>query len=345
MSKDQQPTQPKNFLTSQLLEFKRREAVNTIRSCLGPEGVYASGTPSTYNYEYWTRDLCYSYEALINLGLEAYVKRHVEMVVGSRRGGQVPTLILKYSRIFSSPIKYTDQVDNELLILEVLRKMGRLDLYREIWSYIESKIGRGGFIYGRDWRDGMKIYIDKATFNNQVLMYRVCPDELKDKLRDQIEATFWLPERGHYADYVSREGLKSEHLDVLGHASAILCGLIPKVKVNLVMSNLNRALTSHGYTNIYPRYSRGACGLWNLIPGNLYQNGGVWVFVHGHMVLALLHLGLIDDAMEQFMRMCRWRGFNEWYDPQTGEPKGSRNQLWTAALWLRCYTAIKDIVD
>ncbi|MBS7628685.1 hypothetical protein KEJ23_01725 [Candidatus Bathyarchaeota archaeon] len=333
----------KNF--DKILESKRREAINIIRSCLGPEGVYASGASSSYNYEYWTRDLCYSCDTLLSLNLESYGKRHVDMVVRSRRRGQIPTLILKYPRIFSSPVKYTDQVDNELLILDVLRKLEMTDLYREIWNYVESKIGDDGFIYGRDWRDGMKIYVGKATFNNQALLYKVCPDEFKQKLKERIEEVFWLPEMGHYADYVSREGLKSKHLDVLGHATAILCNLIPESKIGTVMKSVSNALTPHGYVNIYPRYPKGACGVWRLIPGNLYQNGGVWGLVQGHMVLTLLHIGLIDEAAEQFRRMCMWAGFNEWYDPETGEPKGSRNQLWSAALWHRCYEALGDTID
>lgn len=328
---------------SEILESKKREAVNIIRSCLGPEGVYASGASSSYNYEYWTRDLCYSCETLLNLNLEPYVKRHVEMVIRSRRRGQVPTLIIKYPRIFSSPVKYTDQVDNELLILDVLRKMGKMDLYREIWSYVESKVGGDGLIYGRDWRDGMRIYVGKATFNNQALMFRVCPDEFRERLRERVEEVFWLPERGYYADYVSREGFKSKHLDVLGHATAILCNLIPESKIDTVIKSLSKALTPHGYVNVYPRYPKGACGVWRLIPGNLYQNGGVWGLVQGHMILALLKLGLREEAEEQFRRMCMWRGFNEWYDPETGEPKGSRNQLWSAALWHRCYEALSDV--
>jgi len=333
-----------HILEEPLVKSKRRDAVETVRSCIGPEGVSASGGLSTYSYEYWTRDMCYSYEALASLGLEIYVKQHVNQVIALAREGQVPTLFYRYPKVLSPAARFTDQVDNELLILDLMKRIGMPNDYDGVWKYVESMIGRDGFVYGRDWRDGMKIYRNKATFHNQVLLYKVRPEEMREELKGRIDEVFWLPDEGHYADWVDRQGNRSSHLDVLGHALAILHNLIPKSRIELVKDNLEHAFTEYGYVNILPRYPRRECGWWRLIPNNLYQNGGVWGLVHGHMILALLHLNLLDEATDQFWTMTRWKGFNEWYDPQTGKPKGSRSQLWTAALWLKCNAAISERV-
>jgi len=54
---------------------------------------------------------------------------------------------------------------------------------------------------------------------------------------------------------------------------------------------------------------------------------------------------MTDMAVDQFWTMTKWNGFHEWYHPKTGQPKGSSNQLWTAALWLKCYAALKGVAE
>jgi len=331
-----------HILEQPLIESKKQEVIDTMRSCLGPKGVFASGGLSTYSYEYWTRDLCMSYEALMGLGFNKHVEQHVDKLIELSRNGQIPTLFFEYPRRFSSSAEFTDQIDNELLILDIMKRMGRLDHYDEVWKYVESRIGRDGFIYGRDWRDGMRVYCNKATLYNQVLLYRICPADMKEELKDRIQDVFWLPEKGYYADWLDTEANKSKHLDVLGHTLAIILDLIPESRIEPVLCALEQVKAKWGYPNISPPYHKYECGLWRLFPNNLYQNGGVWGLVQGYMILALLHLDALDQAAGRFWTMTTWKGMNEWYDPQTGKPRGSRNQLWTAAFWLRCHDALAN---
>ena len=298
-----------------------------------------------YSFEYWTRDMCFSHEAIESLGFADKVERHVDRIVSLSRDGQVPTLFFGRPRRFSSSAKFTDQIDNELMILDLIRRREGLDHGGEIWKYVESKVRRDGFVYGRDWRDGMKVYSNKATFHNQVLLHRICPAAKKEEFKKRLNDVFWLPDRGYYADWVGRRGKKSMRLDVLVHALAILSGMIPESRIEYIINNLEKASTKYGYVNIMPRYPRSACGMWSLVPHNLYQNGGVWGLVQGQMILALLHLNMIDRAVDQFWTMTKWNGFNEWYHPETGRPKGSRSQLWTAASWFKCYAALKGVAD
>ena len=330
-----------HILEEPLVERRKHDAIDAIRSCLGPKGVYASGGLSVYSYEYWTRDMCLSYEALERLGFDGHVKQHVSGLISMSRDGQIPTLFFERPRRLSPSAKFTDQIDNELLLLDILKRIESSGNYDNIWRYVVSQIGVNGFVYGRDWRDGMRIYVNRATFHNQVLLCIVCPNEMNKKLKERVNSTFWMPDKGYYADCVNKEGEISEHLDVLGHALALLHDLVPESRIKSVINNLESALTDYGYVNILPRYPKSACGMWNLFPNNLYQNGGIWGLIQGHMILALLHLDLIDAAADQFWTMTRWKGFNEWYSPTDGKPKGSKNQLWSAALWLRCYDALK----
>jgi hypothetical protein len=319
------------------IKLKKSQAINTINMCLGPKGFSASGGLSHYNYQYWTRDMCYSFPALNMLGLTYNAKQQIDQIIRFIKNGQVPTLFFEFPRRFSSSPKFTDQLDNELLMINLLQHLKMDDFIQKIWKYVESQIGKDGFLYGRDWRDGMSIYKNKASLHNQVLLYHVYQKEKKEEFKKRVFEKFWLEDKNHYADWISKEGNRSSHLDVLGHAMALIHDFIPESRIKTIEKSIAGASTKYGYVNIYPRYPCYDCSWWGLIPKNLYQNGGIWGLVQGHMILALLHLNQIDKAVDQFWIMTKWRGFNEWYDPKTGKPKGSRNQLWTAALWLMCY--------
>ena len=289
-----------HVLEQALVTSKRQEAINIVRSCLSHDGVIASGGLSTYSHEYWTRDMCYSHEAVESLGFEKYIEQHLSRLIEFSREGHVPTLFFGYPRRLSPSAKFTDEIDNELLTLDLMRQMKRHEGLDQVWNYVKSRLDSAGFVYGRDWRDGMRIYKDKATFHNQVLLYKICPEKTKKKIRDGMNNVFWLPNRGYYADYLDEKGKKSRRLDVLGHALAILYDIIPASRIELVTNSLKRALTKHGYINLKPRYPSSSCGWWRLIPNNLYQNGGIWGLVQGHVILALLRLNLMNEATEQF---------------------------------------------
>jgi len=65
-------------------------------------------------------------------------------------------------------------------------------------------------------------------------------------------------------------------------------------------------------------------------PGR-YQNSAIWPFVEIRVIDALKKLQANIEAEEAIKVMIERKGFNEFYDPITGEPGGSEGQLWTAA--------------
>ena len=79
------------------------------------------------------------------------------------------------------------------------------------------------------------------------------------------------------------------------------------------------------------------------LPGE-YHNGGVWPFISGFFVVALLAVGykklaekyLLDltDLVQLSRDPSLAYGFNEWIKAQNGEPMGQDWQLWSAAMYL-----------
>jgi glycogen debranching enzyme len=68
-----------------------------------------------------------------------------------------------------------------------------------------------------------------------------------------------------------------------------------------------------------------------------YHNGGVWPFIGGFYVAALVKRGRFDEAaeaLEKLAKLNRRGEFNEWHHGATGEPMGVRDQAWSAGMYI-----------
>ena len=157
----------------------------------------------------------------------------------------------------------------------------------------------------------------------------------------------------------------SERFDLLGNSLAILSGVASPLQSGEIIDwiegqcagMINRGELAVGlppnffpYIKIEdpdwrPRYS-----LFNR-PGE-YHNGGVWPFVCGFYVAALVAAGRHDLALEKLVALTRMMelsksgnlayGFNEWIKAQDGNPMGQDWQTWSAALYLYAVTCVEE---
>jgi glycogen debranching enzyme len=68
-----------------------------------------------------------------------------------------------------------------------------------------------------------------------------------------------------------------------------------------------------------------------------YWRGPVWISINWFLVRGLERLGLMAEAEElrrMTLRLVEASGFSEYYHPSTGEPLGSPEFSWSAALTL-----------
>ncbi len=81
-----------------------------------------------------------------------------------------------------------------------------------------------------------------------------------------------------------------------------------------------------------------------------YHNGGVWPWVGGLYVAALVRAGRLAKAKDALYRLAQanrlgkkreWE-FNEWLHGVTGEPRGSADQAWSAGMFLYAHRCVKD---
>jgi len=153
----------------------------------------------------------------------------------------------------------------------------------------------------------------------------------------------------------------SERFDLLGNSIAILTGIASSSRANAIISWVERecaAMRERGKLvgdlppNLFP-FVRETDPDWRPrykdynLPGE-YHNGGVWPFVCGFYVAALVAAGrqqLATKKLEALARIVRPAkranvsfGFNEWLRAQDGTLRGQDWQTWSAAMYL--YAAI-----
>ncbi|MHC4481974.1 MAG: glycoside hydrolase 100 family protein [Planctomycetota bacterium] len=171
-----------------------------------------------------------------------------------------------------------------------------------------------------------------------------------------------LRQKPYYALW-SYKVYSCERFDLLGNSIAILSGIASSSRARELVSWIEaecNALRKNGDLAVdlppnllpyikssdpdwiarYDRYNR---------PGE-YHNGGVWPFVCGFYVAALVAAGRLQlaekklVALTNLVRLSREAdvefGFNEWFRAQDGTPRGQDWQSWSAAMYLYAATCV-----
>jgi hypothetical protein len=158
---------------------------------------------------------------------------------------------------------------------------------------------------------------------------------------------------------------RSERFDLLGNSLAILSGiaspsrarhLVVWIEKETAAMRRNEELAVDLPPNFFP-YVRPGDPDWMPRyekynqPGE-YHNGGIWPFICGFYVAALVaakRYGLAESkllALTELVRPARKAevefGFNEWHRAQDGTPQGQDWQSWSAAMYLYAAESVEQ---
>ena len=159
--------------------------------------------------------------------------------------------------------------------------------------------------------------------------------------------------------------LRSERFDLLGNSLAILTGIASPTRATALVRWIEmecKHLREHGDLAVdlppcfFP-YARPGDPDWRPRyetynrPGE-YHNGGVWPFVCGFYVAALVAAGrprvaarkmaALTQLVQQARRDDLTYGFNEWHRAQDGTPQGEDWQTWSAAMYLYAARCVEE---
>lgn len=231
-----------------------------------------------------------------------------------------------------------------------------------------------------DWRDEQWVLGDGLYVNVLVYIYLLLSGNKKRANKVKYELGKYTITGGYMNRHV-HEGLavkhkpyyalwsfkvyNSERFDLLGNSLAILSGVCTESRSNAIIrwveqqceemkrnGDLKIALAPNFFPFIKPgdpdwfeRYYD-----YNL-PGN-YHNGGIWPFISGFYVAALVAVkrySLAENKLLELTKLVKQSineklsfGFNEWFNARDALPRGQDWQSWSVAMYLYAATCVEQ---
>ena len=231
-----------------------------------------------------------------------------------------------------------------------------------------------------DWRDeqwvlGYGLFVNALTYSGLKFLKN---DQQAKNLGDAMNQLTYASDHSNSSKH---EGLaifdkpyyalwsykvySSDRFDLLGNSLAILSGLAsPKKSRDIVKwienecDSMDRAkeLVLDVTPNFFPFIQPEDLD-WKLryydynMPGD-YHNGGIWPFISGFYIAALVAAEEFDLAERKLLALTNLinKGinkelnfsFNEWYKAQTGEPMGQDWQTWSASNYLYAAVCVQE---
>ncbi len=166
-----------------------------------------------------------------------------------------------------------------------------------------------------------------------------------------------LVKRPYFLPYVAFRDF-GDYCDVFGNLLAILFDVANPAQEKRILDYLHQVGIADPYPVrvlhpvIYPgnkdwrEYYRNN----NLNLPEQYHNGGIWPFVGGFYVAALVKAGRLDEARQQLEKLAQvnrlgvaeeWE-FNEWCHGRTGQPMGYPHQAWSAGMYVFAYHCVQE---
>lgn len=231
-----------------------------------------------------------------------------------------------------------------------------------------------------DWRDEQRVMGFGLYVNTLVYSY-LCLHGQRDRARELARLMHRFTVTGGVMHRHVHEGLtvrrkpyyacwsfkifSSERFDLLGNCLAILSGLAPPSRARAIVTWIEsecRAMRARGDLgvmlppNFFPFVQPGDPE-WSERyeqhnqPG-MYHNGGVWPFVCGFYIAALVTAGrmalarrrlqALTDLVRPSRRGDSTFGFNEYLRARDGAPCGHDWQTWSAAMYLYAAACVEQ---
>jgi Alkaline and neutral invertase len=234
-----------------------------------------------------------------------------------------------------------------------------------------------------DWRDeqwvmGYGLYVNTLVYcylrlyerheqADQLLLAMKHFTITGDVIHRHVHEGLVVPHKPYYALW-SYKLYNSERFDLLGNSLAILSGIAMQSRAEKMIGWIEAECLSMrqkgelalelppnffpfikpGAPDWYPRYEK-----FNL-PGE-YHNGGIWPFIAGFYVAALVaaqKYRLAEQKLVALTKAVRTSnpllnenlkfGFNEWLKAQNGQAMGQNWQTWSAALYLFAAKCVEE---
>lgn len=367
-------------------EEAKTKAVEVLEHCVTKRGLYASGTKEGYT-SVWSRDSNISLLGGSLTGARfkrVFADSLSTLFKYQSPHGQIPNAVGIYDILRRSEITY-NTIDSTLWYIigehiyakayhdkKLLKKHG--EAVEKALSWVQhqdwSEEGLPAQLPTTDWQDAFPHKYGR-TINTQALYYTALNFVGKKREAERVKRLINGPERPHLALFDKKRGYylpwawkdhagdrEEEYwFDSLGNILAIVSGLASREKSLSILryieaKKINRPCP---IKTIFPPISPKS-KLWKSYFSKCdarkpyhYLNGGIWPFIGGFYVAALIKVGQFSKAKKEIENLARanyvgrtrnWE-FNEWLDGKYGKPRGGIWQAWSAGMYIFAYECVK----
>jgi len=177
-------------------------------------------------------------------------------------------------------------------------------------------------------------------------------------VREGVNGFLWSDELGYFRPWSWKQE-HADYFDTAGNCFAVAFGLADLEQTDSILHYMSENELEKPYpVRVLHPPTQPEDKHWreyyrtehNLNLPDQYHNGGVWPWVGGLYVAALVRAGCMDSAaralheLAQADRMGRehpWE-FNEWIHGVSGEPMGSADQGWSAGMYMYAYRCVEE---
>lgn len=353
------------------------KAIKVLEKCSTENGFYAA---------FPGYDMVFARDSMImSLGASLIGEKFREVILRSLKTlaanqsvkGQIPNAV----DIWSSREKHVDfkSVDSTLWFLIGLKnyekrfEKARLDVNANRalnWLSYQDFCENGTLVQlpTTDWQDAFP-HKYGMTVNSQALYYGILKlygkkkeaDALKKVVNENYDDGLWngefyLPWRWKNHNAYKEKG---EWFDSLGNLLAVVYELADKTKSDKILNYFSREkiATPFPVRAIHPPIFPGEkewqeyfedCDARSPFH---YLNAGIWTFIGGFYVCALVKLQRLADAARQLKKLAEANllkpEFSEWLDGKSGETFAGRvgdkegGQGWNAAMYILAYESVR----
>ncbi|MFH0819928.1 MAG: glycoside hydrolase 100 family protein [bacterium] len=362
-----------------------QKAIEVLEHCVRPGGFYASGLPGGYE-AVWARDSMISSlgASLVGDKFKDTIRKSIETLSKNQSElGLIPNCVGSYNTDRRSDVTF-NTIDSPLWYLighfVYAKRFGGRSLFKKYQKNIEKT-----FLWLRyqdpdvlglvvqqptsDWQDAFP-HKYGYTINSLALYYQALLLLKKNKEAQIVKKTT----NGEIRKYVSLYDKKlgyyypwgwknhdgdrehEEWFDTLGNLLAIITGLAtPKIATKILnyieKEKINRPFPCKC---LWPPIKKNDPE-WHSYFSKCdarapyhYLNAGIWPFIGGFYVAALVKMKEYKKAERQLENLARANlkklrnyEFNEWLDGRNGRPRGEPYQAWSAGTYLWAYECLK----
>ncbi|MEK6855346.1 MAG: glycoside hydrolase 100 family protein [Nanoarchaeota archaeon] len=355
------------------------EAVKVLEKCATPHGFHAAYP----GYDaVWARDSVITSMGASLLGdkfKETFKQSLITLANHQSEKGQIPNAV----DIFSKRKPHVDfqSIDSTLWFVighylfkerydGFLFSKHKTNIDRAIEWLSYQDMGEDGMpeqLPTTDWQDAFP-HRYGHTINTQALYYKVLElsnqkykiKKLSSSVNDFSDLKLWngkfyLPWRWKNHNKYQEKG---EWFDSLGNLLSIIFGLADKSKSEKILAYIKNEKIDEPYPikAIYPPISQNSKD-WqdyfldcNARKAYHYLNAGIWTYIGGFYVLALIKQRKFEEAQLQLNRLAEANlnsNFAEWLDGRSGKSGASHsggnegNQAWNAGMYILAYCSLE----